>query len=206
MRETKAQKFAAGLIVYLLIVFMINVAYANMETNADINTNITEDTTLYVDSVDGLKLRKSPSMEAESLLTMPDGAEVTLLSTVHIFSETWYYIDYDGNSGYAYSKYLKDLENELHNRLTYIGKFSITAYTATGNPCANGNFPVDGQTVACNSLELGTQIYIEGVGYRTVEDRGPSSMGNEWVDLYLETFDSCVQWGIQYRDVYVVEE
>lgn len=90
--------------------------------------------------------------------------------------------------------------------MTYIENWMMTAYTHTGNCCANGNYPTDGYTVACNSLPFGTEIYIDGVGYRVVEDRGPGSMGNEWLDIFVDSYDSCVQWGIQYRDVYLIED
>ena len=76
-----------------------------------------------------------------------------------------------------------------------LGTWRITAYAYTGSPCANGNFPTAGYTIAHNSLPFGTEVYIEGVGYRTVEDRGPEWLGSEWCDLYLGDTDSCIQWG-----------
>ena len=88
--------------------------------------------------------------------------------------------------------------------MTYLGNWMTTAYTHTGNCCANGNYPTE-CTVACNSLPFGTEIYID-VGYRVVEDRGPGSMPSEWLDIFMDSYDSCVQWGIQYRDVYLVED
>ena len=88
---------------------------------------------------------------------------------------------------------------------TYIGTFEITAYEWTGNPCANGNYPTEGYTVACNSLPLGTTVFIEGVGIRVVEDRGASWHSNNWLDLYLGDVSSCYQWGLQSLDVYIVE-
>ena len=88
--------------------------------------------------------------------------------------------------------------------MTYLGNWHITAYAATGNPCANGNYPSTGYTIACNSLDFGTQVYIEGVGVRIVEDRGPGWLGSEWCDLYLGDYSLCVAWGSQYRDVYLI--
>ena len=86
-----------------------------------------------------------------------------------------------------------------------LGTWRVTAYAWTGNPCANGNYPTTGYTVACNSLPFGTQIYIEDIGIRVVEDRGPAWLGSEWCDLYLGDYNSCVQWGNQYRRVYRVK-
>lgn len=60
--------------------------------------------------------------------------------------------------------------------------------------------------IACNSLDFGTQVYIDGVGIRTVDDRGPQWLGSEWCDLYLGEHDACVQWGDQTRKVWRVTE
>lgn len=90
------------------------------------------------------------------------------------------------------------------NRI-YLGEFQITAYEETGNACANGNYPTVGYTIACNSLDFGTRVYIEGVGERVVEDRG-GSHGDNWIDLYLGDVSACYEWGIQYCDVWLIEE
>ena len=53
---------------------------------------------------------------------------------------------------------------------------------------------------------VGTKVYIEGVGFRTVEDTDGGAMGNEWIDLYLGDYESCVQWGDRQRKVWKVTE
>ena len=95
-------------------------------------------------------------------------------------------------------------EESPEEELEYLGTFEMTAYEWTGNPCANGNYPEVGYTVACNSLPLGTTVYIEGVGYRVVEDRGAEWHSSNWMDLYLGDVDSCYQWGIRSVEVYIV--
>ena len=90
--------------------------------------------------------------------------------------------------------------------MAYMGTWRVTAYAYTGNPCANGNYPETGYTIAHNSLPFGTKVFIEGVGFRTVEDRGPEWLGEEWCDLYLGDTAECVQWGNQYRKVWVMTE
>ena len=87
--------------------------------------------------------------------------------------------------------------------LVYIGDYRITAYEWTGNPCANGNYPSEGYTVACNDLPFGTEVYIDGVGWRVVEDRGGGGEG--WMDIYMGDVGACFEWGRQYRDVWLVE-
>lgn len=96
------------------------------------------------------------------------------------------------------------VEESSEEELEYLGTFEMTAYEWTGNPCANGRYPTEGYTVACNSLPLGTTVYIEGVGYRVVEDRGADWHGSNWMDLYLGDVDSCYEWGVRSVDVYVV--
>ena len=95
---------------------------------------------------------------------------------------------------------------ETEESRTYLGNYKITAYAETGNPCANGSYPQTDYTIACNSLPFGSRVYIEDVGYRTVEDRGASWHEDEWIDLYLGDTASCIQWGVQHKDVYLVEE
>ena len=95
-------------------------------------------------------------------------------------------------------------EESPEEELEYLGTFEMTAYEWTGNPCANGNYPEVGYTVACNSLPLGTTVYIEGVGYRVVEDRGAEWHGSNWMDLYLGDVDSCYEWGVRSVEVYIV--
>ena len=95
-------------------------------------------------------------------------------------------------------------EESPEEELEYLGTFDMTAYEWTGNPCANGNYPEVGYTVACNSLPLGTTVYIEGVGYRVVEDRGADWHGSNWMDLYLGDVDSCYEWGVRSVEVYIV--
>lgn len=95
-------------------------------------------------------------------------------------------------------------EESSEEELEYLGTFEMTAYEWTGNPCANGNYPEVGYTVACNSLPLGTTVYIEGVGYRVVEDRGAEWHGSNWMDLYLGDVDSCYEWGVRSVEVYIV--
>lgn len=86
---------------------------------------------------------------------------------------------------------------------TYLGWYELTAYEWTGSPCANGNYPTAGYTVACNSLALGTRIYIEGYGEYVVEDRG--GMAGNVIDIYMGDYNSCIQFGRQGANVYIID-
>lgn len=70
--------------------------------------------------------------------------------------------------------------------------FQLTAYTWTGNPMANGQYPYVG-ACASNYFPLGTVLYIEGYGTYTVCDRG--GMANNVIDIYMETYEECIQFG-----------
>lgn len=86
--------------------------------------------------------------------------------------------------------------------MTYLGSYWITGYTATGSACANGNYPSSGYTAACNSLPMGTVVYIEGIGTRVIEDRG--GMANNVIDVFVDsTSDAYAITGTY--DVYIVE-
>lgn len=96
-----------------------------------------------------------------------------------------------------------ELHQEVKKKMTYIGDYELTAYAWTGNPCANGNYPTCGYTVACNSLPLGTKVYIEGYGDYIVEDRG--GMPNNVIDVYMGDHNTCVQFGRRSAKIYAYE-
>lgn len=155
----------------------------------------------YVNSSNGLHLRKEPSTESESLEILKYGAEVDVVSNKN---KEWVKVKVDDTEGYVFKEFIQ--KTDPLEDMTYLGNYRITAYAWTGNRCANGNYPTTGNTVACNSLPFGTKVYIQDVGVRVVEDRGPASLGSEWIDLYLGDTATCIQWGNQYKEVYIVEE
>lgn len=85
---------------------------------------------------------------------------------------------------------------------TYLGIYELTAYDATGNPCANGNYPTCGYTVASNSIPMGSRIYIEGYGEYVVEDCG--AMSDNVIDVYMGDYDTCIQFGRRSAKVYLI--
>ena len=99
----------------------------------------------------------------------------------------------------------QDPKSDLGN-YAFHGHFVLTAYEWTGAPCANGAFPTVGYTVACNSLPLGTRVYVEGIGERVVEDRGASWHSANWMDIYLGDVSACDQFGVREADVYVLRK
>lgn len=97
----------------------------------------------------------------------------------------------------------QDPKSDLGN-YAFHGHFVLTAYEWTGSPCANGAFPTVGYTVACNSLPLGTRVYVDGIGERVVEDRGATWHSSNWMDIYLGDVAACDQFGVREADVYIL--
>ena len=91
-----------------------------------------------------------------------------------------------------------------YSNAQYVGTYQLTAYIATGNRCASGVYPTVNHTVACNSLPLGTRIYIEGYGEYVVEDTGGMSGGV--IDVFVSDYGSAIQFGRRSANVYVIED
>lgn len=166
----------------------------------------------YTTAPSGLRLRNNYSTDAEILDVIPYNTEVEAVGYVVKGFEKWYKVEYEDKVGYVSSKWIKKPDEETetaaedsHGDMEYLGNWLMTAYTHTGSVCANGNYPTAGYTIACNSLDFGTEIYIDGIGYRTVEDRGPGSLGSDWIDIFCDSYDECVAFGTQYRDIWVVK-
>lgn len=95
--------------------------------------------------------------------------------------------------------------------LTYLGDWTITGYC----PCsecngvwadgrtAYGEIPTAGHTIACNILPAYTQVMINGTVY-TVEDTGFTPYGDEWIDIFFETHEIALEWGVKVLPVYLL--
>lgn len=158
----------------------------------------------WVTAESGLNLRAQTTLKSSVLALMPYGTELEVIRTIGVGSDVWADVEFEGIHGYCKKEWLSP--EDPFEGMTYKGEWHITAYAYTGYRCANGEYPSVGKTVACNSLPFGAKVYIAGVGFRTVEDRGPSWLGDEWLDLYLGDTAECIQWGSQYRKVWVADE
>lgn len=87
----------------------------------------------------------------------------------------------------------------------YYATLELTAYIATGNPCADGAYPQVGYTVASNDPALWhRRIHIEGYGDYYVHDTGGMGIGT--LDIfYGDDYDGAIQFGRRTADVYVYE-
>lgn len=50
----------------------------------------------------------------------------------------------------------------------------------------------------------GTKFYIPGYGEGIVEDKGSKVRGNH-LDLFLDSRDEALRWGVRHQDVYILE-
>ena len=102
--------------------------------------------------------------------------------------------------GEATSEYVTEKEVVSQE---YVGNFELTAYTWTGNPCADGEYPISSHTVACNNPALWHEwIYIEGYGTYYCHDR--TGVSSNVIDIYMDDYDSCIQFGRQSAKVYII--
>ena len=109
----------------------------------------------------------------------------------------------------------KEIEYERKRDITInlnsIGEYKLTAYCNCEKCCgkwsefnrtASGTTPQQGRTVACNSLDFGTKIVINGKIY-IVEDTG--NMTNNVIDIYFNSHEAALNFGVQYAKVYKFE-
>lgn len=79
---------------------------------------------------------------------------------------------------------------------TYLGRYYVTGYDTCAACCgktdgitASGTTATVGRTCAANGLPFGTRLYIEGIGERTVEDRG--GMKGQHIDVLCADHTAC---------------
>ena len=88
--------------------------------------------------------------------------------------------------------------------------------TATGVPIREGIIAINvdfinDKWVIKSPLKLGQKIYIEGVGYFSVEDTGSFTESNfhfdMWnLDIFKEDYEQAKTWGVRKVKVFVVED
>ena len=104
-----------------------------------------------------------------------------------------------------------DVFKEPEPTLKPIGKYKLTFYCPCqrcsgkwGYRTSSGATCQEGTTVACAILPAGTRIYIDGYGYRTVQDTGGGVYGKH-IDVFMESHSECLRHGIKYAEIYLVK-
>ena len=89
--------------------------------------------------------------------------------------------------------------------------FKLTAYCACAKCCgktdgitATGTKATQGRTIAVDPkvIPYGTKVVINGNTY-IAEDCGGAIKGNR-IDIYFDSHDEALQFGVQYADVHIV--
>ena len=110
-------------------------------------------------------------------------------------------------SGITYDSAYTAASQEDYGEL--LGNFKLTAYCNCAICCgqwadgatASGTVATQGRTVAVGGLPFGTRLIIGGKVY-VVEDRGTPY---RHVDIYLNSHEDAIQFGLQYGDVYLAK-
>ena len=155
-----------------------------------------------------VNLRKGPNIKSKIITTLSTSTEV---KRVGVSATGWSIVKYKNKKYFMVSKYLSKKKPEVtsswteHNKTvtlsgekgSYLGTFQLTAYDASeggwGHATASGAYATAGKTVACNSIPMGTKIYIEGYGYYIVEDTG--GMGNNVIDVFMNSHSETTNFG-----------
>ena len=109
-------------------------------------------------------------------------------------------------------------------KIISLGEYKLTAYCSCeqccghwatirpldedGNPIvytANQSIAKQGVTVAADTsvLPFGTVLLIDGHEY-IVQDRGGAIKGNR-IDVYFESHEEALQFGVQYKEIFLLE-
>lgn len=112
-----------------------------------------------------------------------------------------------------YVAMVDDLKKNEYN-LVYIGDFKLTHYCVekyehicgTGDGItATGTLATAGRTIAVDPsiIPYGTQVYIEGYGFRIAEDCGGAVNGNH-IDIAVDTHEQAINTGTTNGGVWIL--
>ena len=100
---------------------------------------------------------------------------------------------------------------EPQEKLVYLGEFKVTAYCACMKCCgktdgitATGTKATQGRTIAVDPkvIPYGMKVMFNGNTY-VAEDCGGSIKQNK-IDLYFDSHQDALDWGVQYHEVYII--
>ena len=94
----------------------------------------------------------------------------------------------------------------LYSLLAIIVTLNVSAFCETGNPTASGLMPAVGMCAVDKIngqwVPFGTIVRIKGLGSYKVTDRFGAGHNNR-VDLFMESYEQCIDFGRQDREAEV---
>jgi 3D (Asp-Asp-Asp) domain-containing protein len=105
--------------------------------------------------------------------------------------------------------YIAYNEAAVGQNAKYLGEYKLSAYCACAKCCdvedgitATGTIATANRTIAVDPKKIpyGSRLLINGQEY-VAEDCGGAIKGNR-IDIYFDTHEEALQFGIQYADVY----
>lgn len=189
-------------------------ASENAYTSAESENSAEEFSVYYAKTA--VRLRKEPDTDSDILTVIDRGEQVEFSGEME--ENDWCLVRYNNLEGYLKFYHLKedcgesaatDSETTDKNKWEYLGNYYITGYrmfSASENGgrsdgvTASGVVGTPGYTAAMKDIPFGTTIYVDGLGYYVVEDRG---VGEECVDIACNTTSETYEL-TGHRDVYIV--
>lgn len=113
----------------------------------------------------------------------------------------------------AFTEVEQQAAEDAGPQMVSLGDFRITAYCPCAKCCgksdgitATGTQATQGRTIAVdpNVIPYGTTVYIDGVEY-IAEDCGGAIKGNR-VDLYFDSHADALEYGVQTKELYIMED
>lgn len=103
----------------------------------------------------------------------------------------------------------KRKEQEERAQWVSRGTYHCTFYAEDSQGARPNLTNVPYETIACNDLPLGTKVYIDGIGYRTVTDRGASTgswswHNSHWCDVYVGSNSEAYARGNEWHELWVI--
>lgn len=174
-------------------------------TTPSTTTKPTSNTTIYATTT--LNVRSGPSTGYKIITSMKKGQSAVKTGV----SGSWYKVSVNGKTGYVSSKYTtttkpaSSTSTPSTSNKTYMGNFKLTFY-AGDSITASGRTPRVNHTIAADTsvLPMYAQVYIEGWGTYTVEDRGGAIKGKR-IDIFVANNSIARKYGVKYANVYRVK-
>lgn len=177
-KKNKVLKLQLGIVLIFLVMNLLLLFSMIFLTNAYIK---------HIKDYHSIKIEKETVLPAELPLT---AGVATILENENIATYNSRMINFD---------------------LVSLGEHKLTAYCNCEKCCgewskynrtASGTTPKQGRTVACNTLDFGTKVMINGEEY-IVEDTGNMYYDNH-IDIYFSSHEEALEFGVQNAEVYQI--